>query len=200
MSQGGIFLMSSPGACCPSLFLEVAVLSSFFLVTPQVMQEGWFSDKLPSSVSCTATWTCCLLGQQHEPLGASFSPIVRFLCLFPDLLAWDSVSASISLVWPLSSLASHSLCWIRLKWSLKIVPLMAPALQPSLSSWLEGGQTDSAHKPVSESWDKVAKTACEGWEEALLPGQRISGPVTLQKRFSLLKGTSWTKESFGLKE
>ena len=50
------------------------------------------------------------------------------------------------LVWPPSSLASHRLCWIRLKWGLKIVPLMVPALQPPLYSRLEGGQTDSAHK------------------------------------------------------
>ena len=49
-------------------------------------------------------------------------------------------------VWPPSGLASHRLCWIRLKWGLKIVPLMAPALQPLLCSRLEGGQTDSAHK------------------------------------------------------
>lgn len=40
------------------------------------------------------------------------------------------------------------------------------------------------HKSLSlASWDKVAKRAWEGSEEALFPGQRMSEPVTFQKIF-----------------
>lgn len=67
-------------------------------------------------------------------------------------------------------------------------------------SWLEDSQTDSAQKLVSDSWDKVAKMACEQRGKALLSGQGMSESVTLQKKFSLFKGAGWTKESFGCKE
>lgn len=183
MDQGSIFLTGSPGAHCPSLFGSLSFLPfpHFSLVTPQTTQDG----RLP---------LFCLLhlGQQHKPLGASFSALSETSFVF-SLTCLPGILSVLASPWSghLQALHLTACAELRLKWSLKIVCLMASALH-SVLGWKAANLTQ--HKSLSlANWARLQR----GLERA---GRRLSfldrgcqSPSLSRRDFSLFKGAGPTR-------